>query len=262
MTAPRYFTQSLAKGLKVLDAMARAGAPVTLSHVAEAVGVPASTAHRLLYTLEAEGYVERLPGTKEYRLTPNVLGLGFAFFQTSDLWQTAHPYLVKASRAHGETFNLAVLDGTDILYIDRVKTRRILSINLEIGSKLPAFCTSMGRVLLAARPAEEVRQILARTDRSRFTGRTVTDTEEILRLLEEVRRQGFAVNDGELAVELRSVAAPVRDRWGEVVAAVNLAVHASEYSSEDMRTRLAPVVMEVAGEVSRALGWRSGGSPS
>ncbi len=258
MSESRYFIQSLAKGLKVLAVMARAGAPVGLTRVAETLGVPVSTAHRLLYTLEHEGYVERVSGTKSFRLAPEVLGLGFAFFQTSDLWQVAHPYLVKASQTHGETFNLAVLDGAEILYIDRVKTRRILSINLEIGSKLPAFCTSMGRVLLAAREPSEVERILRASDLSRYTPRTTADPARIFQILEQVRRQGFAVNDGELAVELRSVAAPVRDRAGAVVAAVNLAVHAAEYTSDEMRTRLAPVVMGVAGDISRALGYQPG----
>lgn len=256
MSDDRYFTQSLAKGLRVLEAIARSGGAAVLTDIAQRAGVPTSTAHRLLYTLEVERYVERLPGSKEYRLRPEVLGLGFAFFQASDLWQTAHPRLVKASKQYGETFNLAVLDGAEILYIDRVKTRRILSINLEIGSKLPAYCTSMGRVLLASLPDDEVVRILARSSRSKFTPYTKAEVEEILAVLAEVRQRGYAVNDGELAVELRSVAAPVRDGTGKTVAAVNLAVHASEYSSEDMHIRLAPVVMRVADEISLALGYR------
>lgn len=256
----RYFTQSLAKGLRVLEAIAHSGGVAALTDIAQQAGVPTSTAHRLLYTLEVEGYVERLPGSKEYRLRPEVLGLGFAFFQASDLWQTAHPRLVKASKQYGETFNLAVLDGPEILYIDRVKTRRILSINLEIGSKLPAYCTSMGRVLLASLPDDEVVKILAGIPRSKFTPHTKAEVQEILAALAEVRQRGYAVNDGELAVELRSVAAPVRDGTGKTVAAVNLAVHASAYSSEDMHARLAPVVMGVADEISLALGYRPGGA--
>ena len=255
---PRYFVQSLARGLHVLQALAAAGEPQTLSEIAKAAGVTVSSAHRLLFTLEALGYVEKDDATRAFRLAPNVLGLGFAYFRSANLWQVAHPYLVEASRDHGETFNLAVLDRGDILYIDRVKTRRILSINLEIGSKLPAYCTSMGRVLLAHLPEKEAREILAGSRMERFTERTVTDPERVMEILRAVRARGFAVNDGELAVELRSVAAPVRDAGGRVVAAVNMAVHASEYSREDAELRLAPVVMGVAGRISRALGYREG----
>ncbi len=258
---PRYFVRSLAKGLEVLQALASTAEPCSLSQLAQGVGITVSSAHRLLHTLEALGYVERDAEARRYRLAPKVLGLGFAYFRSADLWQVAHPYLVEASRRHGETFNLAVLDGTDILYIDRVKTRRILSINLEIGSKLPAYCTSMGRVLLAHLPEGEARQILARSRRQRFTERTVTDPDRVLGILREVRARGFAVNDGELAVELRSVAAPVRNASGRVVAAVNMAVHASEYTSRDVEERLGPIVKDVADRISEALGYPgSGGS--
>ena len=256
---PRYFVRSLAKGLEVLQALASAAEPRSLSDLAQKTGLTVSSVHRLLHTLETLGYVEKDPEARRYRLAPKVLGLGFAYFRSADLWQVAHPYLVEASRRHGETFNLAVLDGTDILYIDRVKTRRILSINLEIGSKLPAYCTSMGRVLLAHLPEDEARKILARSRRERFTERTETDPERVMGILRQVRARGFALNDGELAVELRSVAAPVRNALGRVVAAVNMAVHASEYSRQDAEERLGPIVKGVADRISEALGFQPSG---
>ena len=251
----RYHIHSLDRGLKILELLAQNREPLTLSRIASAMGLTLPTVYRFLYTLESLGYVEKDPDMKSYCVSPKVLALGYGAFQTSDLWRTAHPYLLRASRDYSETFNLAILDGTDILYIDRVKTQKILTINLEIGSKLPAYCTSMGRVLLAFLPKNEAAAILDKTLKEAVTPRTLQTTQELENALESVRKDGYAVNDGELALELISVAAPVRNRDGKVVAALNMAVNAAQYQEENIPVKLGPIVKEIALTISQALGF-------
>lgn len=238
-----------------MEALADAGKPLSLSQIAETVSMGLPTAYRFLRTLEFLEWVERVPELKQYRIAPRVVRFAHSFFDTSDLWSFAHQHLIKARRQYDETFNLAILDGTDILYIDRVKTRKILDINLEIGSKLPAFCTSMGRVLLASLPRAKAHRLLERSVRTPFTRHTVTDTTALMTILDDVRSQGYAVSRGEMAPELVSVAAPVRNLDGQVVAALNLAVNANHYGPAAVETTLIPAVISVAERISKALGY-------
>ncbi len=252
----RYFINSLARGLAVLGVLADAGEAVNLTFIANSLGISMATAYRFMYTLESLGYVERDSDNRTYQLKPKILSLGHNYFNSSNLWQSAHPYLLKACREHGETFNLAVLDDINILYIDRVKTQKILDINLEIGSKLPAYCTSMGRVLLAALPIDEAQERLRQAERKSLTATTVTSLESLMSIIDDVRRQGYAINSGEMAPELRSVAAPVYNSDGKVAAAVNIAVNASQYDEERLRREAVPAVIGVAGAISLALGYQ------
>ncbi len=249
--------QSVVKAAKVMEALADAGKPLTLSQIATTVGMRLPTAHRFLQTLAFLEWVERVPDMKQYRIAPRLVRFTHTFFNTSELWSSAHQHLIQARGEYGETFNLAVLDGTDILYIDRVKTKKILDINLEIGSKLPAFCTSMGRVLLAALPRATAHLLLERSVRTPFTRHTVTDTARLITILEDVKIQGYAVNRGEMAPELLSVAAPVRNFDGQVVAALNVAVSTERYSQSATDTTLIPAVISVAARISKALGYHS-----
>ena len=251
----RYFINSLARGFKLLEKMADAGVPLTLSQVAEAMEMTLPTAYRFLYTLQAIELIEKEPDRKAYRITPKVLKLGYGVFKSSELWNTAHHHLVRASQKYGETFNLAVLEDDQILYIDRVKTQSILSINLEIGSKLPAYCTSMGRVLLAWLPMEEARRRLKRNPREKHTGDTVTNLNKLEAILAHVRRSGFAVNNGELAPELSSAAAPVFDRQGKAVAALNMAVNAARHDNDYLLKVMVPAVVQCADRISSAMGY-------
>lgn len=251
----RYFINSLARGFKLLEKLAEAGEPLTLSQVAEAMQMTLPTAYRFLYTLQAIDLIEKEPDRKVYRITPRVLKLGYGVFKSSELWNTAHPHLVRASQKYGETFNLAVLEQDQILYIDRIKTQSILTINLEIGSKLPAYCTSMGRVLLAWLPENEARKRLRLNPREKHTGRTVTKIGELESILAAVRRKGFAVNDGELAPELYSAAAPVLNREGEAVAALNMAVNAARHDKDYLQQVMVPAVVKCAERISSAMGF-------
>ena len=251
----RYFINSLARGFKLLEKMAEAGEPLTLSQVAKAMQMTLPTAYRFLYTLKAIDFIEKEPDRKAYRITPKVLKLGYGVFKSSELWNTAHPHLLRASQKYGETFNLAILEKDQILYIDRIKTHSILTINLEIGSKLPAYCTSMGRVLLAWLPRQEARRRLLLNPLEKHTGRTETDIDKLQSILADVRNNGFAVNEGELAHELCSAAAPILNREGEVVAALNMAVNAARHDANYLGQVMVPAVVHYAGRISSAMGY-------
>ena len=251
----RYMIQSLARGIKMLELLAQVGEPLTMSQLAEQMKMNRPTTYRFLYTLENLKLVERNPESKAYQIAPNILKLGYGVFQTSDLWKTAHPYLVGAKQKYNETFNVSILDGTKILYIDRVKTQSILSINLEIGSKLPAYCTSMGRVLLANMDESELRNLLKKIKWEKYTPQTITSLKKLKRILTEVRKKGVSVNRGELALELWSAAAPIRNHSGKVVAAVNMAVNALKHEEGYVEQIMIPAVLEVANQISSAMGY-------
>lgn len=251
----RYFIHAFARGLKLLERVAEAGGPLTLSQIAKRMDMTLPTAYRFLYTLQELGFMETDADRKSYRLTPKILKLGHGLFRTSEFWHTAHPYLVKASQEYGETFNLAILDGDQILYIDRVKTESILSVNLTIGSKLPAFCTSMGRVLLSRLPEEEMRTRLRAAHRETFTPRTVTAIPQLETIIRQVRRQGYAVNDGELSPELCSAAAPILNREGDAIAALNMAVHKARHDADYVESIMVPAVVACAARISQAMGY-------
>jgi len=255
-TTPRKtgHSQSLERGLAILSAF-RSGRPLLgVSDLSREVGLSRSTAHRYIATLASLGYLQQDLPTRKYRLGPRVLDLGFSAINSMDLREVATPHLQALSDQTGHTVNMAVLDGADILYIERCRTsqrgQRDIDLNLHIGSRLPAYCTSMGKVLLAHLDAEELESVLAQV---RFAPRgpnTLTGKEQLLKELGRVRTAGLAVNNEELAYGLRSIAAPVRRQNGEVVAAINLAVHRSMVSLDQLVAHLGPMLKHAAEEIS------------
>jgi IclR family pca regulon transcriptional regulator len=171
-----------------------------------------------------------------FSLRPKVLELGFAYLSSLSLPEVAQPYLEQLVAEINESSSISVLDDTDIVYVARVPTRRIMSITLAVGTRLPAYATSMGRVLLAALPDAELEERLARIEIRPLTKRTVKDHDALRRILDAVRRQGHAVVDQELEEGLRSGAVPIRDASGAVVAALNVSAHASRTSMQALRT--------------------------
>jgi IclR family pca regulon transcriptional regulator len=220
------FVQSLARGLQVITAFNADRPTMTLSEVAVASGLSRATARRFLHTLAELGYV-RTDG-KQFELTPQVLRLGTAYLSGFGLPQVAQPHLERLSAEVGESTSAAVLDGSEIVYVARVSTRRIMTVGITVGTRFPAFATSMGRVLLAALPAEELDSYFLAADLRPPTPRTVHTEAELRTLLSEVRAQGWAEVDQELEVGLFSLAAPVRDVSGAVVAAVNVSTTSPE----------------------------------
>jgi IclR family pca regulon transcriptional regulator len=229
------FVESFARGLAVVTALDTASGGLTLSQVAEATGLPRATARRALITLQYLGYATQ--SDTLFRPTPRVLELGYAPLSALTLPQIAQPHLARLVEAVHESASMAVLADGDALYIARVPTVRIMSVAITVGTRFPAYATSLGRVLLADLPPA-ARATRIGDELPALTPLTVTSPERLAAVLDEVGQQGYALVDGELEEGLRSIAAPVRDASGRVVAAVNVSTHASRRTAEEAREEL------------------------
>ena len=248
------FVQSLERGLAVLRAFSADAPSLTLSEVARRAGVTRATSRRLLHTFEALGYM-RSDG-RHFELTPKVLDLGYAYLSSLQLPDIAQPFIEQLSERVQESVSVAVLDGAEIVYVARVATKHIMSISLGLGSRLPAASTSMGRVLLAGLSPAALEAALGGTVIERHTERTIVDPDALRRELEEVRRRGYALVDQELEDALRSVAVPLRDRQGRVVAALNVGTHTGRVGMRDLRTRILPELQATAAAIDAQLARR------
>lgn len=213
------FIASLAKGFRVLECFDAEHARLAITDVAGATGLDRATARRCLLTLHALGYADY--DGKYFSLTPRVLRLGMGALAAMPLPQIVQPWLDQLSDQIGQSCSVSILDGTDIVYVARAAQRRVMSIGLMPGSRLPAHCTSMGRVLLAALPESEARAVIDASDLTPRTPRSLSDPGEIMAAIEKVRIQGYALVDQEVELGLRSLAVPVVDARGKVVAALN-----------------------------------------
>jgi IclR family transcriptional regulator, pca regulon regulatory protein len=245
------FVQSLERGLAVICAFDRTHAELTLSEVAATTGVSRATARRFLLTLCRLGYV-RSDG-RYFALTPRVLELGYAYLSGLTLAEVAEPHLETLVALVNESSSVSVLDGGDVVYVARVPVSRIMAVAISVGTRFPAYATSMGRVLLAGLSEVDLDGYLGTARLDRLTGRTVTSAASLRAELTKVRSQGFALVDQELEEGLRSIAAPVRDRSGTVVAALNISAHASRTSLEAMRRNLVPPLLAAATRISADL---------
>jgi IclR family transcriptional regulator, pca regulon regulatory protein len=257
------FSQSLERGLLILSSFSEVRPVLGIADLARTVGLNKSTTYRYVATLAKLGYVQQDPDTKKYSLGPRVVDLGFAAINSMEITRVAAQYLQALSDETGYTVSMAVLDGPDIVYVERRRSGRAnnfaMGLNLHVGSRLPAYCTSMGKVLLAYHEPAALRVLLDRTDLARRGPKTITAREQLMAALGRVRQSGIAVNDEELAAGLRSVAAPVRDRTGRVVAAVNIAVHLTVWNAsvESVVSRLEGPLRHTVAEISNRLGYRS-----
>ncbi|MFD3455549.1 IclR family transcriptional regulator C-terminal domain-containing protein [Streptomyces sp. NPDC058691] len=245
------FVESLARGLAVLTAFGEGRAELPLTAVAEATGLARATARRSLITLEHLGYIAA--DDRLFRLTPHVMELGCAHLSRLTLSQIAGPHLAGLVERVHDSASMAVLSGADIQYVARVPTVRIMSVNITVGTRFPAYATAMGRVLLAGLPAGERAGLLARTDRAALTRHTVTETRALNDALDVVAADGHALVSEELEEGLRSIAVPVRDGTGRVVAAVNVSMHASRRTVEQSRADLLPALRETAAHIEEDL---------
>jgi len=249
------YVQSLARGLAVIRAFGAATPRLTLSEVARATELTRASARRFLLTLESEGYVRVRDGV--FELTSRVLELGFSYLSAQSLPEVAQPHLEALSREVGESTSASVLDESvpgayDIVYIARVPTRRIMSVAITIGTRFPAYATSMGRVLLAALTAVERETFLEGFGGEAFTSRTITTSAGLRAELERVAAQGWSLVDGELENGLRALAVPIT-RAGSVVAAINVSMPASDEPAGDQALRLLPAMQSAAEAISRDL---------
>jgi len=250
-------SQSLERGLAVLSSFRSAQPLLGVSDLSRKVGLSRSTTHRYVATLAALGYLQQDAETRKYRLGPRVLDLGFSAINSMELRHVSAPHLKALSEKTGHTVNMAVLDGTEIVYIERCRppNAREIDLNLHVGSRLPAYCTSMGKVLLAFLPESELNALLDSVKLARRGPNTITSKRALLKELDVVRTQGLAMNNEELAYGLRSIAAPVRSQTGDVVAAINLAVHRSLVSMDDLFDDLAAALVHTAGEIAAHIGF-------
>ena len=259
--SPRSETvQSLARGLAVIRAFDAEHPELTLSEVARGAGITRAAAGRFLRTLEELGYVRASAGSangsgvgRTFALTPRVLELGFSYLSALSIPEIVQPHLERLSREVDESVSAAVLDGEEIVYIARVPTRRIMSVRITIGTRFPAFATSMGRVLLAGMPTAERDALLAASALPALTDRTVTSPDALRGELARVGEQGWALVDGELEPGLRSVAVPLHDRRGDVVAAVNVSTSATRDSVQHVVERYLPPLRAAAAAIDDEL---------
>ena len=247
----RQFVQSLERGLDVIRALSLAGQGRTLSDVARDTGLTRASARRFLLTLEELGYVRS--DDRRFVLTPRVLELGYAFLSSLTLPQIAQPHLRELVEQVHESSSVSVLDGADVVYVAREPTQRIMTVAISVGTRFPAYATSMGRVLLAGLVDGQLDEFLETAELRALTAATVTDRERLRKVLDRVRRQGWALVDQELEDGLRSVAVPIRNSAAEVVAAMNLSTHVSRRTAAAIREELLPPLREAAGRIERDL---------
>ena len=245
------YVQSLERGLAVISAFDAEHRELSLSDVARTTGLTRATARRFLLTLAELGYMSVADG--RFSLRPRVLELGYPYLASLGLPELAPPHMERLVAQVNESSSISVLDDVDIVYVVRVPTRRIMSITLSVGTRLPAYCTSMGRVLIAGMGNDELERLLSRIELRALTARTVTDRGALVRLLARVRRQGYALTDQELEEGLRSIAVPIRDGGGAVAAALNVSVHSSRSTVAKLKRDVLPLALETAAAIEADL---------
>lgn len=247
MTDPSFMT-SLARGLAVVQAFSDSRKPQTIANISQKTGIPRAAVRRCLHTLRELGYVDA--ELNNFSLRPKVLTLGYSYLSSTPLTVSAQPYLNNISRTLNESSSLAVLEDDEVLYVARAATSRVMSVALNTGSRLPAYCTSLGRVMLAQLPPDELDAYLARTRLRAMTKNTVVSQKGLREILAGVRADGYAINDEELELGLRSIAVPVRGASGSVLAALNVGAQAARISVKQLEKEFLPVLLKGAQELS------------
>jgi len=234
------FMTSLARGLHVIRAFAGVDRRLTIADVSRATGLTRAVVRRCLYTLRELGYAAT--DGRTYFLQPRILNLGYAYLSTAAMPIAAQPVLEEMSETLGEASSVAMLDDGAVVYVARAATKRIMSVTLGVGSRLPAYCTALGRVLLSQLSEDQVTAELAKVDFVSHTKHTVTSRKKLEEIISQVRAEGFALNDQELEIGLRSIAVPVRNVVGTVVAAMNVSTQASRVSRRELLDRCLPIL--------------------
>jgi IclR family pca regulon transcriptional regulator len=242
------FMTSLARGLSVLQAFSDQRRSLTIAQISHRTGIPRASVRRCLHTLIQLGYAEA--DGNNFSLKPKVLSLGYSYLSSTPLTVSAHPYLNQISRSLNESCSLAVLQDDEVLYVGRSAASRIMSVSLTTGSRLPAYCTALGRVMLAHLPPHELDGYLARVPLKAMTERTVVNPERLKEILGEVRQAGYAIVEEELEIGLRSIAVPVRGATGKVLAALNIGAHAARVSNRKMKEEFLPALLKGAQDLS------------
>lgn len=229
---------SLERGLFVMEILAAHPAGLTLTEAAEIAGLTRAGARRFLLTLVATGYATQTG--RRFALSPKLITVARTWLGGTSLWAYAEPYMIEVAAKLNESCSAAVLSGEDVVYVARVPGRRILSVALDVGTRLPAWCTSMGRVLLSDLPDTELRAFLREAPIVSRTAKSITDRQALMAEIRRVKQQGFAIVDEELEIGLRSIAVPIRDRSRVIVAAINVSTQSGRFSTDEMQSEIVP----------------------
>jgi IclR family pca regulon transcriptional regulator len=246
------FMTSLARGLAVIQAFSTQKRQLTISQISTKTGFSRAAVRRCLYTLIKLGFAGS-DDSHNFFLQPRVLALGHSYISSMPLAASAQPVLDHVSQVLHESCSIATLEGLDIIYVARANVTRIMSIDLGVGSRLPAFCTSMGRVLLANLPPAELESFFERVQFTRHTSRTIVTAEKLRQALRLVARNGYSLVDQELEIGLRSMAVPIENPNGKVVAALNVGAHAQRLSIQELQNKFLPQLRATARELSMLL---------
>lgn len=247
------FVRALARGLQVIEAFDAAQDPQSLSQLSLKVGLSRGSTRRLLLTLEYLGYVGSADG--RFFLLPRTLRLGHAFLSSQPLWQLTRPYLERLVAETGESSSIAILDEVDIVYVARVAARRLVNDTIGIGTRFPAYANSMGKVLFAALEEKELKRRLSKMDLRKITEHTIIDRSKIISEVQKVRKTGWALNDQEMQLGLRSIAVPLQDADNNVVAALNLSTNTARVPLKALEKEYLPPLIECAKELSAMISW-------
>ncbi|MCD6581510.1 MAG: IclR family transcriptional regulator [Desulfuromusa sp.] len=245
------FVMSLDRGLKVIQAFDREHEKMSLSQVAMRVELNRAAVRRFLLTLKSLGYVNS--DGKLFWLSPKILKLGYSYLVSQPIVDLVQPFVDLVSAEVGESCSVSVLDGTEIVYISRRRTQRIMSFSLHVGTRLPAAVTSMGRVILANKNTRELDTILDLVELKQLTKYTMTDRQILKEELLKVREQGYSVINEELELGLRSIAVPIHNKNDKIVAAINVGTHAERISEQELIDRILPCLLKSAMEIREIL---------
>jgi IclR family pca regulon transcriptional regulator len=242
------FVQSLERGLAVIKSFSRERPALTLSEIADLTGLTRAAARRFLITLRDLGYVES--DGRLFSLRPRVLELGYSYLSSLPVWEVAKPHLEELAEKVRETTSASVLDGTEIVFVARVETKRIMALTLGVGSRLPAWATAMGRVLLADMPPAQLDDYFAKVRLEPLSARTVTDETELRGIIEQARIQGWTLVDQEVEEGVRSLAVPIRTPDGRAAAALTVCSHAFRVSVERVMDEFLPLVLDTSKRIT------------
>lgn len=242
------FIQSLERGLLIIQAFSNENQTLTVSEAAKITNLSRPAVRRILLTLEHLGYAESIDG--HFSLTARVLSLGYAYISSKNIWDIAHPHMRDLVEQTGESTSISVLNGDEIVYVARIPTKRIMMIALDVGSRLPAYATSMGQVLLANLSPSELDHYFTAVDLKSFTERTVSSQSQLKERLTQINTDGWAFVEQQLEEGLSSLAAPIRNHEGKVIAAINISSHANRINKEMLNDKFLPLLLKTAENIS------------
>ncbi|PIC63161.1 IclR family transcriptional regulator [Sporosarcina sp. P13] len=245
------FIQSLERGLLVIQAFSNENPTLTVSEAAKITTLSRPTVRRILLTLESLGFAESTDG--HFSLTARVLSLGYAYISSKNIWDIAHPHMRNLAEQTGESTSISVLDGAEIVYVARIPMKRIMMISLDVGTRLPAYATSMGQVLLAHLSPSEQDIYFNSVNFKSFTERTVGSQSQLIERLTQIKKDGWAFVEQQLEEGLSSLAAPIRNNEGKVIAAINISSHADRINKEMLKDNFLPLLLQTAEKISMDL---------